>query len=152
MNIYIYRKLRFFCSGQKMSTTGPIALSPEKRRHARVVFTRSVKLLGKRKSLGQYSAKNLSLGGMFIEGDIKIPVGEECRLELHETGSHSSLILTFSGKILRCDRNGVGVAFTEMEKDSFMFLQTMVLYSSDDPTGVAENFLEDFAPGSMTAC
>ena len=135
-----------------MSTTGPLALSPEKRRHDRVLFTRSVKVFGTRESLGQYPAKNLSLGGMFIEGDINIPVGEQCRLELHETGNHSSLILKFSGKILRCDRDGVGVAFTEMEPDSFMFLQTMVLYSSENPTWVAENFLEDFAPGSMSTC
>lgn len=135
-----------------MSTTGPIALSPEKRRHARVNFTRSVRLFGKQEPLGRYPAKNLSLGGMFIEGDINIPVGAECRLELHETGRHSSLILTFSGKILRCDQGGVGVAFTAMERDSFMFLQTTVLYSSEDPTGVAENFLEDFTPGPMSTC
>jgi hypothetical protein len=135
-----------------MSTSEPIALSPEKRRHERVPFTRSVKVFGTRKSLGQYPAKNLSMGGMFIEGDFITPVGEECRLELHETGSHSSLILMFSGKILRRDRDGVGVAFTEMERDSFMFLQTMVLYSSNDPAGVAESFLEDFASGSMSTC
>lgn len=89
------------------------------------------------------------MGGLFIEGDINLPMGENCRLELHETGSHSSLILTFSGKIKRCEKDGVGVKFTAMEDDSFMFLQTMVLYSSDDPVGVAEHFLEDFVSPSV---
>jgi hypothetical protein len=39
-----------------------------------------------------------------------------------------------------------------MEDDSYMFLQTMVLYSSDDPLGVAEDFFEDFNPNSVSTC
>lgn len=135
-----------------MRTPGPIVLSPEKRRHTRVIFNRSVKLFIKEKSHGQYPARNLSLGGLFVEGDISIPVGEACRLELHETGRHSSLILTFLGKIQRHEKDGIGVKFISMEDDSFMFLQTMVLYSSDDPLGVAENFFENFVPNSVSTC
>ncbi|MBV5316213.1 MAG: PilZ domain-containing protein [Desulfobulbaceae bacterium] len=127
-----------------MKTAGPIALSPEKRRDTRVIFTRSVKLFVKGKLQGRYPARNLSLGGLFIEGTVNIPDGEDCHLELHETGRHSSLILTFSGKVIRQDKDGVGVKFTSMGEDSFMFLQTMVLYSSDEPVGVAEQFLETF--------
>jgi hypothetical protein len=135
-----------------MTTPGPIVLSPEKRRHARVIFNRSVKLFIQEKSHGQYPARNLSMGGLFVEGNISLPIGEDCRLELHEIGRHSSLILTFSGKIQRCEKDGVGVQFTGMEDDSYMFLQTMVLYSSDDPLGVAEDFFEDFTPNSVSTC
>ena len=135
-----------------MRTVGTIIPSPEKRRHTRVVFTHSVKLFVKEKFQGQYPARNLSQGGLFIEGDINIPVGEDCRLELHETGLHSSLILTFSGKVLRREKEGLGVIFTSMEDDSFMFLQTMVLYSCDDPVGVAERFLEGFVPDNVINC
>lgn len=133
-----------------MTTPGPIARSPEKRRHARVIFNRSVHLFVQEKSHGRYPARNLSMGGLFVEGALNLPVGEDCRLELHETGRHSCLILTFSGKIQRCEKDGVGVTFTGMEDDSYMFLQTMVLYSSDDPLGVAEDFIEDFNPDSVS--
>jgi len=133
-----------------MRTTGPIALSPEKRRDTRVIFTRSVKLFAKGKLQGRYPARNLSLGGLFVEGAIDLSDGEDCHLELHETGRHSSLILTFSGKIIRQEKDGVGVKFTSMGEDSFMFLQTMVLYSSDEPVGVAEQFLETFNPEKIS--
>jgi hypothetical protein len=131
-----------------MTITGPLLFSPEKRQQARVIFTRSVKVYTEAKLQGQYPSKNLSLGGLFIVGDVTLPVGADCRLELHETGRRSSLILTFNGKILRRENEGVAVKFTDMAEDSFMFLQTMVLYSSDDPIGVAEHFLEEFVPNS----
>lgn len=135
-----------------MTTLGQFVLSPEKRRHTRVIFNRSVKLFTQEKGHGQYPARNLSLGGLFVEGDISLPIGEDCRLELHETGRHSSLVLNFFGKIQRCERDGVGVQFTGMEDDSYMFLQTMILYSSDDPLGVAEDFFENFTPRSVSTC
>ena len=124
-------------------------LSPDNRRFTRVIFTRCAKLFFKGEVLGKYPVRNLSQGGLFIEGDINIPVGEEFDLELYETGRHSSLILSFSAKIVRRENDGVGVLFTYMKEDSFMFLQTMVLYSCDDPVGVAESFLEVFVPGNV---
>ena len=127
-----------------MRTARSVALCPDNRRYTRVVFTRYVKLILNGKVYGQYPARNLSQGGLFIEGNINIAVGEDCHFELYETGQHSTLILIFLGKIVRHEKDGVGVEFTSMGKDSFMFLQTMVLYSSDDPVGVAERFLEDF--------
>jgi len=135
-----------------MTTAGPSAFNPEKRKHTRVIFTRSVKVFIQDKLHGQFPARNLSLGGLFIEGDINIPVGGDCRLELHETGNRSSLILNFCGTVRRREKDGVGVLFTSMEDDSFMFLQTMVLYSCDDPIGVAERFLEGFVPKSTSTC
>ncbi len=135
-----------------MTTAGSSAFNPEKRRHTRVIFTRSVKVFIQDKPQGQFPARNLSLGGLFIEGEVNLPIGEDCRLELHETGRRSSLILNFCGTVLRREKGGIGVKFTNMEEDSFMFLQTMVLYSSDDPIGVAENFLEDFVQKPASTC
>lgn len=132
-----------------MSTVVSIPHIPEKRYHARVGCTRSVRIIGRHKTLGLYPVKNMSLGGIFIQGDIDIPIGEECCLEMRQTSKQASLLLTFSGKIIRRELNGVGVAFVTMDRDCFMFLQTIVLYSADDPNRVAENFSEDFAPGSL---
>jgi hypothetical protein len=86
------------------------------------------------------------MGGLFI-GDAALAdvVEEECQLELREKGEHSSLILKFSAKVVRVEPAGIAVEFTDMEDDSFMFLQTMVLYASDDPIGIAKDFLEDFS-------
>ncbi|MCL2458348.1 MAG: PilZ domain-containing protein [Desulfobulbus sp.] len=132
-------------------TTGPAVFTPDKRRDERVIFTRTVKVFSQEKFHGQFPARNLSQGGLFIEGLTDIPVGKDCRLELYETGHQSSLILKVSGLVRRKDEDGIAVSFTGMEDDSFMFLQTMVLYSSDDPVGVAEHFLEDFVPKSASS-
>ncbi len=118
--------------------------SPDKRKDSRVIFTRNVTLFAQGYTRGSYPARNLSLGGLFLEGNIDIPVGADCRLELHGIGRLSSFILNFYGKILRQENDGVGVKFIDMESDSFMFLQTIVLYSSHDPIGIAEKFFEDF--------
>ena len=135
-----------------MTASGPSAFSPEKRKHPRVIFTRSVKVYAQGQLHGHFPARNLSLSGLFIEGANDLPIDTECRLELHETGRKSSLIVTFFATVRRKDGQGVGVQFTNMEDDSFMFLQTMVLYSSDDPIGVAEHFLEGFLPKPAPSC
>ena len=128
-----------------MKSFTPPTLLPEKRRHARVIFTRTVRLSVNDSLLGEFPARNLSMGGLFIDNSTLADVVDgECQLELHEKGEHSSLILKFSAKVVRVEQAGVGVEFTDMEDDSFMFLQTMVLYASDDPLGIAKDFLEDF--------
>lgn len=135
-----------------MTTAAPLMCNPEKREHLRVPFTREVRVFAAGRSFGQFSTKNLSLGGLFLDGPLDVPVGGDCRLELHETGVRSSLILNFCGKILRNEKSGVGIRFTAMEEDSFMFLQTMVLYSADDPIEAAERFLDGFTPTAASMC
>lgn len=127
-----------------MKNFAPPKLLPEKRRHTRVVFTRTVRLSVNDSVLGEFPARNLSMGGLFIDNSTLADVVDgECELELHEKGEHSSLILKFSAKVVRVEQAGVAIEFTDMEDDSFMFLQTMVLYASDDPIGIAKDFLED---------
>lgn len=128
-----------------MSASGSPVHRPEKRKSIRVIFTRNVKVVIGDVSQGLYPIRNLSIAGLYIEGKFEIVPGAPCRLELHETGRNSSLILTFHATVVRVEDQGIAVEFDEMEEDSFMFLQTMVLYSSDDPIGVAENFLEHFS-------
>lgn len=63
---------------------------------------------------------------------------------LSETGIHATMLLYFDAIVTRVDAEGVAVTFCSMEEDAYMFLQTMLLYSSDDPLGVVAEFLEDF--------
>ena len=135
-----------------MTNFSPNSLGPEKRRHARVDFSRTVSLVAGEVPRGGYLARNLSLSGLYLEGDIDLSVGERCRLELHDTGPAANQFYGFSGKISRRDSTGVGVEFTSMGRESLMFLQTMVLYCADDPIGAAREFHEEFAPGSPPAC
>nr|WP_320012079.1 PilZ domain-containing protein [uncultured Desulfobulbus sp.] len=125
----------------------------DKRRFARVPFERTIKLFAGDVRSRTYSSKNLSLGGMFLEGVGEYDIGQDCRIELHETGQRASLIYKICGKIVHADKKGVGIEFTGIEEHSLMYLQTMVLYSSEDPVAAAEKFAEVMAqPGSSSTC
>lgn len=121
----------------------------EKRRFARVVFERTVRFTLRGVLYTGLQIRDLSLGGLFVKGDFPdVRVGDRCRLELHESGRHSCLILHFGARVVRRDGEGIGLRFTDMAEDSYRFLQTMVLYYTEDPFGVAREFLEDFPGGS----
>jgi c-di-GMP-binding flagellar brake protein YcgR len=127
-----------------MATGGPTVFNSDKRQASRVPFRRSVKIFTQDTVQGRFTAQNLSLGGMFVEGSANLPVGQVCRIELHEEGQHSSMIYHVCGKIAHRDKNGMGIQFLDMEDYSFNYLQTMVLYASDDPIETAEHFMEGF--------
>ncbi len=121
----------------------------EKRRFARVLFERTVRFTLNGVVYRDMKIRNLSIGGLFVPGDFPgVAAGDRCQLELHETGRHSCLILRFGARVVRTERDGIGLRFTEMTEDAYRFLQTMVLYYTDDPYGVAREFLEDFPDGS----
>jgi len=125
-----------------MATSVSTIYHHDKRRYARFAFERSVKLFSGDYTSQQYSAKNLSLGGMFLEGQGDLTVGQDCRIELHETGRRSSLIYKICGKIVHAAADGLGVEFVTMEEHSLMYVQTMFLYSADDPVAAAEHLDE----------
>ncbi len=121
----------------------------EKRRFARVVFERTVRFALAGVVHTGMKIRDLSLGGLFVRGHFpEAREGDRLRLELHEAGRHSCLILHFGARIVRVEEDGIGLRFTDMSEDSYRFLQTMVLYYTEDPYGVAREFLEEFPGGS----
>ncbi len=118
------------------------AIIPDKRHHVRVPFVKSVKVSGKEANQGCFAAKNLSLGGIYLAGSVPVPVGEDCRIELHASGRHASVLYPICGTVVHQDGKGVGIRFTGMEERSFTFLQAMLLYGSEDPIAMAEYFID----------
>ncbi|WP_448873829.1 PilZ domain-containing protein [Desulfobulbus propionicus] len=135
-----------------MTIAGSIVFNPDKRRTSRVPFRRNVKISTRDAIQGRFTAQNLSLGGIFVKGPTDLPVGQDCRIELHETGRRFSTIYHVYGKIAHQDKNGVGIQFTNMEDYCFTYLQTMVLYASEDPIETAEHFMEKFAESNASTC
>jgi len=131
-----------------MATAGSTIYHHDKRRFARVAFERRVRLFANERASQQCSAKNLSLGGMYLEGQGNLAVGQNCRIELHQTGQRSSLIYKICGKVVHAEKDGLGIEFVCMEEHSLMYVQTMVLYAADDPMAAAEHFNETI----ITSC
>lgn len=135
-----------------MTIIAPNTFTPDKRQYLRVPFQRSVKVSNQESAQGSFSSKNLSLGGIYLAGSVPLPVGIECRIELHASGRQASLLYHVCGTIVHRDAKGFGVRFTDMEERSFTFLQTMVLYGSDDPITTAEHFIDGLMPVNVTRC
>ena len=118
----------------------------DKRSYARVLFNRKARLILHGRIYEERPIKNLSLIGMFVAGSFDAELHDICTVELHETGRHTCLTLSFIAKIVRIEKDGLGLEFENMQPDSYMFLQTMILYATQDPLSIAEEFLEDFPP------
>ena len=116
----------------------------DQRLFTRVLLSRTARLIKDGHSWTEGKVHDLCLAGMFVEGQYDLDPGAECTVELHETGHRSSLILHIRARVTRKESHGVALEFLDMPDDSYAFLQTMVLYSADDPFGVALEFLEDF--------
>ncbi len=121
-------------------------VSADNRRFTRVIFSRTAKLICRAATYEEGQVHNLSLGGLFLDGQYTVDSGDLCELQLHETGRHSCLILYFQVRVVRVESQGLALEFVDMPTDSYKFLQTMVLYSTDDPLGVSLEFLEEFQP------
>lgn len=135
-----------------MTIFAPNTFTPNKRHHVRVPFVKSVKVKGQDTNQGCFAAKNLSLGGIYLAGSAPVPVGDDCRVELHASGRQASLIYPICGTIVHQDDKGFGVRFTGMEERCFMFLQTMMLYGSEDPIAMAECFVDSYMQAGEARC
>jgi len=120
--------------------------SHNQRSYARVIFNRSARLIFTDRVYEQNKIRDLSLIGIYLEGRFEAQLGDKCTVEIQETGPTTSLTLTIAATVVRIEPRGVGLKFEDMKQDTYMFLQTMILYATKDPLSVAEEFREDFPP------
>ena len=123
----------------------------ERRRYSRVVFDRSSWLIehGRRHRFTQMC--NLSMGGVCLYGSTSLKPGDICSFELHEDGPDFCRIVKVCARVIRTDSDRLALEFVTMDKDDYMFLQTLVLYNTDDPLGVVTEFQDNFPRPSITA-
>jgi len=114
-----------------------------------VIFNRTARLILDDKVFEGVKIRDLSLIGLFLEGTFEVKPGDTCSVEIKETGPTTSLVLIISATVVRIESGGIGLKFVNMKQDAYMFLQTMILYATQDPVSVAEEFLEDFPPKNI---
>lgn len=87
---------------------------------------------------------NLSMGGLCVTGEFEQQTGDYCEIELRPTGTGGPAVdFQAKGKVVWVGSGSMAVEFTEMEYDSFLFLQTTLLYQADDPLLVSTEFVKD---------
>jgi hypothetical protein len=123
----------------------------ERRHYSRVTFDRTawLKAHGKRQQFDK--TRNLSMGGVCIQGQSKFNTGDICDFELHDEGRHSCRVVKFCARVIRSKDDSLALQFVDMDVDSYNYLQTMVLYHAEDPLEVATEFKDSFQSSSYTA-
>ena len=109
-------------------------MKDERRRKTRVFFETRVVLKTKDSELTTLSdSRNISIKGIYVRADRKIPVGTGCDIEIVLTGTTSRLSLKVKGIIARHDEGGMGISFEAVEVDSYYHLKNLLMYNAEDP-------------------
>ena len=121
-----------------------------KRQFTRIPVSRRVLLDFQGKRYGPCRLKDLSLGGLFVYSRFAEQEGACCLVTLTQKGRGLNLIIKAAGRVVRGDREGMAIEFTSMATDSYMSLQTMLLYSAEDPFSLSLEFPVDDCPFTLT--
>jgi len=107
--------------------------SKDGRQFTRINFTRKVRLEFNSTDYDFCQIKDLSLTGMFVFGSFEQKVGDTCIVNLCQTGPSTKLALHATATVVWTNDYGLAIQFKSMAYDSYMFLQTTLLYEAEDP-------------------
>lgn len=114
-----------------------MSMKDNKRKRTRVDF--NAKIVLKTDSLEiteNADSRDISMKGIFINTDKKIPPGKRCDIRILLSGTTSNLSLGIQGTVIRQNTNGLGIAFDSMDPASYLHLKNIVMYNSSDPDAV----------------
>jgi hypothetical protein len=112
-------------------------MEEERRTRTRVDFTTQVIVkTDESEIVAEANSEDISIKGLFVNTEERIPVGTPCDIEILLTGTSTRLALTIKGIITRQDASGLGIAFDSMDLDSYVHLKNIVLYNASDPEDI----------------
>jgi len=117
---------------------------PKRRRYSRVKIDCSAWLIAKGVRIRFDKVCDLGMGGACIYGQCSLKPGDPCELELHELQGGRCMTYTYQAMVVWTGKDRLAVEFVGMDSDSYMFLQTMVLYHAEDPLEVVKEFQDGF--------
>ncbi|HIJ81684.1 MAG TPA: PilZ domain-containing protein [Desulfuromonadales bacterium] len=82
--------------------------------------------------------ENLSMTGLFLVTEERLPEGEHVEIEVELTGSMPLVTVSCNGRVLRATENGIAFVFEKLELESYLHLKNIVSYNLDDPDKVME--------------
>ncbi|WP_339135455.1 MAG: PilZ domain-containing protein [Candidatus Electrothrix sp. GW3-4] len=113
------------------------------RHYTRVDFQRDVHLYFDGKKYIHHTVNNLSLGGLYVKGAFEQQQGDTCTVELSNPDNNQlGIELRARCSVARVDDDGIALEFTSMGHESFLFLQTTLLYEAEDPMQLGAEFVK----------
>lgn len=112
------------------------------RQYTRVDFQKDVHLHFDEKKYVHHTVNNLSLGGMYVKGAFEQQKGDACIVELSNPGNDYGIELRARCTVVRVSEEGIALEFVSMGHESFLFLQTTLLYEAEDPMQLGAEFVK----------
>lgn len=85
--------------------------------------------------------EDLSMSGASLSVKGRLPDGVSCEVAITLLGAEPPVRIIAKGAISRSQENRIAVEFSEMDDESFVHLQKLVLFNAEDPAQV-ENELD----------
>lgn len=117
-------------------------MSKERRKKTRVRFETEVILRSKTSEIkSNVNSKDISLKGMYVRTEEKMPIGTNLDIRIILTGSTDNLFISLKGRITRQDESGLGIHFDSVDVDSFQHLKNLLIYNAPDPDAIEQEIL-----------
>ena len=109
----------------------------DKRKATRVTFDTKVTIkTDNPEQVSLAESRNVSVSGLFVTTDEDFPIGTHCDIHIQLGGDADGPSIKVKGKVVRKDRNGVGISFESVDVDSFIHLKNVVRYNAENPDAV----------------
>ena len=117
-------------------------MTEEKRGKTRVAFqTQVVIRAGDTQITSGANSRDISLRGIFVKTNQRLPAETACDVEILLTGSSSRLAINVKGRVVRETPEGMGIVFDALDVDSYYHLKNLLLYNARDPDALEQEIL-----------
>ena len=97
-----------------------------KRRAARSKYITGVRLLTSDGAVVEGETRDISTKGIFFISNKKLALKTSCNIEVNLTRTGVCIAIKISGKVVRTDKKGMGIEFTDVDKKAFNHLKRLV--------------------------
>ena len=83
---------------------------------------------------------SLSLSGSYLECPVDLAVGDTCEVIITSLDVDFKAPLSLTARVVRVDDEGVALEFCDTDSDDYLVLQSILLYTSEEPHVIAAEF------------
>lgn len=115
--------------------------SNERREFIRVPFRTEIEIHTPARVIRSRTSLDISMNGLRTETAGPAPdPGTPCHVRIILSRDDPAMTITVKGQIVRAEPGTIAIHFTEIDVDSYMHLQQLILNNADDPSRVEQEF------------
>ena len=88
--------------------------------------------------------KDLSLTGMFVQGDINQHPSGNCIVKIFHKEKNGDNCMIASGEVVWRNEEGIGLKFTDMTLENYTLLQTTLSKKAEQPAIILQEFPHNY--------